>query len=147
MLLVKNNKQSGRLFRNNEINIRGVPLLGILPEIKRDPLLFLRKIIDNQGATAIMRMGMQRVIMIGHPDAIAHVSITEAESYHKLKYVKKLKSLLGDSLITSNAKSWDATRKVVQRQMTMSAVNESITMMDDIICEIMDRLERQDEPC
>ncbi len=71
--------------------------------------------------------------MAGHPDAVRHVSVSNAANYQKIKYVDKLKPILGDGLVTSNGNVWSSTRKVVQHQMTMPSIHEAIGEIDRVI--------------
>ena len=113
--------------------IRGYPVFGVLHEIRRDPPLFLRRVMRTHGGVAAMRLGPQRLIMAGHPEAVRHVAITKASNYVKTKYIEKLKPVLGESLITTNGPAWVSTRHAVQGQMTMPAVQKLLKDMDGIV--------------
>ncbi len=118
--------------------VKGNIFLGVLPSIKKDPTAFLKKVLDDHGSVAVMRLGLQRVILAGHPDAIKHVAVTRAKIYHKTKYVKKLVPLLGKSVLTSNGDAWVTPRQVLQKQMTMAQVQRSLASMDEIISRDLD---------
>lgn len=116
-------------------DIGGLPIFGVLTEIRRDPPKFLRKILRKHGAVVPMKMGPHRVIMAGHPDAVKHVCVTNAQNYEKTRFVEKLKPILGNGLATSNGRVWEISRRIIQPKLTTDQVKKHIARMDEIIRE------------
>ena len=114
-------------------SLQGVPILGVMPELRRDPLGFLRRILKEHGSLVRMKIGGETVIMAGHPDAVRHVLVTNSRNYSKTKFVEKLKPILGNGLATSNGDIWQASRDVIQPRLTAGFVKRVLPEIDQVI--------------
>lgn len=94
---------------------RGLPLLGVLPEIRRDSLGFLRRTHAAYGDVAGYRLGPMRSHLVAHPDGVRHVLQEHVRNYTKDHISYKLVGwVVGDGLLTSKGDTWLRQRRLVQ---------------------------------
>ena len=94
----------------------GWPVLGVLPELSRNPPAFLDKLMAEHGSVVPIKIGPHRVVVAGHPDAVHRVTVLNAANYQKTRFVEKLIPILGNGLATSNGYIWEQSRRVIQPQ-------------------------------
>ena len=111
----------------------GWPILGVLPELSRNPPVFLDRLMAEFGSVVPVRIGPHRVVVAGHPDAVRRVCVLNADNYEKTRFVEKLKPILGNGLATSNGHMWEQSRRVIQPALTHGEVRRMIATMDGII--------------
>ncbi len=114
-------------------DVKGLPVFGVLLELRRDPPKFLRKLLTRNGPVVTMNVGGERVILAGHPDAIEHVCRNNPDNYYKTKFVDRLKPILGEGLATSNGRTWDISRRIIQPKLTARQVQRMMTRIDEIV--------------
>jgi len=118
----------------------GWPLIGVAPHLKADAPNYLLSCARTYGPVVSMRVAHLRCHLTAHPDAIDHVLRRNARNYDKLKFVEKLKPLLGEGVATSNGERWAASRKIVQAMLTARRVGELLPEMDGEISAAADQL-------
>lgn len=91
---------------------RGVPLLGSLPSLGRDPLAFLTEVSREHGGIATYRLGHHVHWLITDPAAIEVVLIGLRRQTHKDETTNGLSRLLGQGLVTSEDPLWRRQRKL-----------------------------------
>ena len=52
---------------------QGYPLVGVLPELRRDPLNFFVETVREWGDLVELPLGSERIVMVNRPDYIRHV--------------------------------------------------------------------------
>jgi cytochrome P450 len=92
----------------------GLPLLGRLPEFRRDPLGFLQTAAAEQGDVAKFRLGPQNVVLLSHPDDIRDLLVTQNTRFVKNRMLHRARILLGEGLLTSEEPRHTRQRKLVQ---------------------------------
>jgi cytochrome P450 len=93
---------------------RGIPLLGSLLDIRRDPTgVFLRAAL-RFGDVAYFKVGPRRGYLITNPADIRHVLQDNARNYHKSPLYAKLRTFLGNGLLTSEDEFWLRQRRIAQ---------------------------------
>ena len=93
---------------------RGVPLLGMLPALRRDPIGVFTDAARRFGAVVHLKLGPQNGFLITHPDDIRHVLQDNARNYHKSPLYDKVKVSVGDGLLTSEDAHWLRQRRMAQ---------------------------------
>ncbi len=94
--------------------IEGLPVVGVLPRIIRDPLRFALDVRRRLGDMVRFRLGPFRVYLVSHPDGVRHVLQENARNYVKGLDTQLLKILLGDGLLTSEGDFWRRQRRLAQ---------------------------------
>jgi len=93
---------------------RGSRFLGVLPELRGNPLQFAVKTAQTFGSVARLPLGTQSLFMVNHPDLVAHVLHENGPNYRKSRFYEKLVPFFGEGLITSNGTVWREQRQVCQ---------------------------------
>jgi cytochrome P450 len=93
---------------------KGRMLLGVLPEFRKDPPEFLRRVAREHGDIAYLHMGTQHIYFLNHPDWIRDVLVTNQSSFKKSRMLERARVLLGDGLLTSEDEFHKLQRRLVQ---------------------------------
>jgi cytochrome P450 len=93
---------------------RGLPLLGLLPQMRRDILSVLRAAQREQGDVVRLAMpGRQSVFLVSHPELIRSVLQDNPAHYPRSRLYDKLKPVLGNGLVTSEGELWRRHRRLI----------------------------------
>jgi cytochrome P450 len=93
---------------------RGIPILGMLPAIRRDPVGVFMQAARRFGEVAYFKIGPRRGYLITNPDDVRHVLQDNARNYHKSPLYGKLRLFLGNGLLTSEDEFWLRQRRIAQ---------------------------------
>ena len=97
------------------VQLKGLPLLGLLPELRRDPLRFFTRVArDHQGAVELF-FGSDRVLMLNDPAMIRHVLQDNRLNYEKSKFYDMMRSVLGEGIFLAEGDDWLGQRKTATR--------------------------------
>lgn len=101
--------------RSVPVNIpgpRGMPLVGVGPQLVRDPLTFLTRTVQRYGGVVRLDLGRACMVLAAHPDAVRRVVLDQVRNYEK-NYAS-VAGLLGNGLVTSNGAFWLRQRRLMQ---------------------------------
>ncbi|MBA2501577.1 MAG: cytochrome P450 [Pyrinomonadaceae bacterium] len=87
---------------------------GQLFHFRRDPLQFMTNLRRDYGDVARFRIGPQGAFLLGHPDYIRDVLVTNQESFVKGRALQRAKRLLGEGLLTSENPLHRRQRRLAQ---------------------------------
>ena len=93
---------------------RGVPLLGSLFELRRDPLSFMTRVAREYGDVVRLRVGLADAYLVSHPDYVKEVLVTQQHSFKKGLGLEWAKSLLGEGLLTTYGEFHRRQRRLIQ---------------------------------
>ena len=93
---------------------RGLPILGMLPAIRRDPTGVFMSAARRFGDVAYFKIGPRRGYLITNPADVRHVLQDNARNYHKSPLYNKLRLSLGNGLLTSEDEFWLRQRRIAQ---------------------------------
>ena len=93
---------------------RGVPILGMLPAVRRDPTGVFLNAARRFGDVAYFKIGPRRGYLITNPVDVRHVLQDNARNYHKSPLYQKLRMSLGNGLLTSEDEFWLRQRRIAQ---------------------------------
>lgn len=110
---------------------RGWPLLGVLPQVAKNPLAALTVIAREYGDIVRVPLGPRLVYLVTHPDLIKHVLVDNAAHYSKGRTWEKTRGYLGDGLATAEGELWRRQRRLMQPQFHREAVGG----LADVIAE------------
>jgi cytochrome P450 len=91
-----------------------MPILGMLPAVRRDPTGMFLKAALQYGEVVYFRIGPRQGYLITNPDDIRHVLQENARNYHKSPLYDKLRLFLGNGLLTSEDAFWLRQRRIAQ---------------------------------
>jgi cytochrome P450 len=94
--------------------VKGRPLIGILPEFRKNAPEFLQKTARAHGDIVHIRLGPQHAYVISNPEWIKDILITHQTNFTKSRMLERAKVLLGEGLLTSEAEFHKRQRRLVQ---------------------------------
>ncbi len=107
------------------------PILGFLPEFKKDRLGFSSRLMEEYGDIVQYKLGPHKTVMITHPDYIKHVLQENYNNYKKDYFYEDLKLVLGQGLVTSEGEFWRQQRKLVQPGFHRNQISRFAGIMVD----------------
>ena len=116
---------------------RGYPLLGILPQMRQDPLQCLMEAACRYGGVVSLPLGPKRAYLMAHPDSIKHVLQDNHRNYRKDRRIDKLKPLLGNGLFMSEGAFWYRQRRLMQPAFHRQRIAALATAMVEAIEEML----------
>ena len=93
---------------------KGNAVLGHMPAFRRDPLNFLLDCAREYGDWVPLRLGPRRAFLLGNPDDIEEVLVTQYRNFSKGPALKRSGVLFGNGLLTSEGDFWRRQRKLAQ---------------------------------
>ena len=93
----------------------GWPIVGVLPQLRRDPLAFFSDLIHTPGQAVELRLGFRRALFPTTPEIIKHVLQDNARNYRKSDYVALLKPMLGDGIFLAEGEMWLMQRRTAAK--------------------------------
>lgn len=91
------------------------PLIGHLPQLRRDPLGLLMRAGRLGDVTSIDLGPRGPAHLVSHPDGVKHVLLDNYENYSKkTRGFDLLRTFLGDGLLTSEGDFWRKQRRIAQ---------------------------------
>jgi cytochrome P450 len=94
---------------------QGLPLLGSLLDLRRDPLSLFTRVMQDYGGVVQMRMGPQRIHLVTAPDGVRHILQDNNKNYTKnTRGYDIMRTVLGQGLLTSDGSFWLRQRRIAQ---------------------------------
>ena len=93
---------------------RGLPIVGMLPAIRRNPTAVFMTAARRFGDVVYLKIGSRRGYLITNPADVRHVLQDNARNYHKSPLYAKLRMSLGNGLLTSEDDFWLRQRRIAQ---------------------------------
>lgn len=91
----------------------GLPLLGVAPHIRRDPLGYFARLAADFDGVVSLPVGGEKVLVMNSPAAIEHVFQSNWRNYRKSDFYEKLRPLLGNGIATSEGDFWRSQRQII----------------------------------
>jgi enediyne biosynthesis protein E7 len=121
----------------------GKPFFGHLRALRKDPLGLMMRSTREFGDVVRFRLGPHLVHLVNRPDLIAHVLQTQASHYsRRTRSADKIKSVCGDSLLTSDGPNWQRQRRLVQPAFHPSRLEAFSGVIEDETLKMLDRWRR-----
>jgi len=93
---------------------KGHFLLGVLPEIRRDELDFLSRMVREYGDIVFVRVVNHPCYVLSHPRDIEYVLFTNHSNFIKSVFLRGSQALFGNGLLTSDGSFWLRQRRLLQ---------------------------------
>jgi len=123
----------------NKISLKGLPLIGLLGSMKKDPLRFFTEISREYGDVVPLRLGLETIYLINHPEHLKRIFQDNRENYIRSKYYSQLSPIIGDGLFTLEGKAWRKQRKA--SQPAMSGPN-LLKMIDQMVTATQEQIDK-----
>ena len=120
---------------------RGLPLLGHIPELSRDPLgYFLR---NGRAFPQIVRLdlGPRQMILVSHPDQVKYILQDNNKNF--AKGYDTARPVLGNGLVTAEGEEWRRERRLMQPAFNRSSLLELLPMMVSSTQEALEDWQRR----
>jgi cytochrome P450 len=93
---------------------RGVPLLGSVPYLARDPFGFCMRAAAEGDGLVRLDAGPVRAYLVSHPDYVRQVLVGNAGNYVKGKMMDGIRLAMGNGLFVSDGDFWRRQRRLMQ---------------------------------
>src|SRR5580658_9477910 len=93
---------------------KGLPIVGVLPQFRRNPPQFLQSLLRDHGDLVHYRLGPQDIYLVSNPDWIKDILVTNQTNFTKSRFLERAKALLGEGLLTSEGEFHRRQRRLVQ---------------------------------
>ncbi len=93
---------------------KGHFLLGVLPDIRRDELDYLNRIVREYGDIVYVRVVNHPCYVLSHPRDIEYVLLGNYSNFVKSIFLRESRALLGNGLLTSDGDVWLRQRRLLQ---------------------------------
>lgn len=110
---------------------------GYMGEFRRDPLGLLEA-VARHGDAVVFRFGLSHLVLFNHPRLIEEVLVTHAQDFRKSDGTRRLRSLLGDGLLTSDGETWRRQRRLSQPAFHRARIAGYADTMVADACHMLD---------
>ena len=94
---------------------KSLPLIGVLPQVRRDPLAFVMQTRTAYGDVVNYRLGPLNSFLISHPDGVRQVLQENVKNYTKDHFsYGMVRWIAGNGLLTSRGDFWLRQRRLAQ---------------------------------
>lgn len=121
------------------VTLRGRPLVGLLPELRADPLRFFTRIARDHGDAVELRFGLDRVLMLNGPAMIRHVLQDNRLNYEKSKFYDVMRAILGDGIFLAEGDDWLSQRRTAARSFQGCQLQRMTAAMQDAVGDLQAR--------
>lgn len=111
---------------------KGLPILGAVLGIRRDPLEGMRGFARDYGDIVLFHVMRQERILLNHPDLIHQVLVMQHSKFHKSELTRRITArMLGQGLLISEGEFWRRQRRLAQPAFHRARLSEyGATMLD-----------------
>jgi cytochrome P450 len=114
-------------------SIPGLPFLGVLLPIRRNPLEFFSRALREHGDRVQFRVLGRTVLLLCHPEDIEQVLVKDREIYGRSAEVRALRPLFGNGLLVSEGTLWKSQRAMILPSFHHSALARYASIMLECI--------------
>jgi cytochrome P450 len=119
-------------------------LLGILPNIRHDPLHFLLELAEKYGDVVEAKLGWKPVVLLRHPDDLQQVLERKSRSFPKeTDKLAAMRMVLGQGLVGASGPLWQAQRRTMQPLFRAEALASFTPDVVALTEQMLDRWEDQ----
>jgi cytochrome P450 len=112
--------------------VPGLPLIGSLLDLRGGQVRFLRRVREEHGDIAMVRVGTFRLVVASRPEWVQHVLQGNARNYDKnTRGFNKLRMVLGNGLLTSEGAFWLRQRRMAQPAFSRTQLAALAVVMRD----------------
>ena len=120
----------------------GLPLLGVFPVARKDPLRFFVECARQYGDIVAMRFGVRRAYLLSHPDHVKHVLQDHHRAYWKSPTAARVRPLFGDSLTTIDGEGWRRQRQLLRPVFQQSRLRPFVPIVTAATAAMLERWQR-----
>ena len=112
---------------------RGAPLVGVLPQMVRDPAGFCTRAMLEFDDLVRLDLGFTSIYLAALPNHVRHVLVTNDENYWKGKLFARAQFLFGNGLVLNEGESWRRQRRLMQPAFAHRRVASLVSLMAEVV--------------
>lgn len=93
---------------------RGLPLVGVLPRLLRDPLGYTSTLLRQYGDCVSLNLGFGQIHLVAHPDYAQHILRDNHDNYDRSLIVEPVRRVFGSGMGTCEGEVWKNKRRLLQ---------------------------------
>lgn len=117
--------------------LKGLPLLGLAPALRRDPLRFFTRVAADHGGAVWLHLGPDRVLMLNDPAMIRHVLQDNRPNYVKSRFYDMMRPVLGEGIFLAEGDDWLGQRKTALRSFQGCQLRRMTAAMQDAVDDMV----------
>ena len=118
---------------------KGLPLVGSLPQMLKNPFGFLMQARNTYGDLYNLNLGISKMLILNNPRQMQHIMVDNVQNYRKGGGMwDAIRAMLGNGLVVSEGSFWMRQRRMMQPQfhrqrlaalteLMVSAIDEALT--------------------
>ena len=116
-----------------------MPLLGILPALARDPLQVFERAVVLGDVVRLPVPGRHPLFLVADPAQVRHVVQENHANYRRTPHHDRLKSVLGEGLVTSEGELWQRQHRLLQPAFRAERIRRFVEIMGAVATELASR--------
>jgi cytochrome P450 len=117
----------------------GAPLIGNLPEIRKDNALTFLRGYEALGDVVRYPIGPFDIYCLAHPDDVQHILQANHKNYQHPPFLnRKLGEIVGDGLTTIEGEHWRTMRRLSQQAFHRQVVSDYVELFTQTTAEMLD---------
>jgi cytochrome P450 len=112
-------------------------LIGSYYSFKKDPLVFLRRQIEQFGTAVRFNVGPRKYYYFQRPEDVRSVLLAGAGSFPRADAAKQISECLGQGLVTTDGEQWRDQRRAVQPPFSERQVGEFFASIEAVVVPIV----------
>jgi cytochrome P450 len=119
--------------------LRGLPIVGHLPDLRADPLRFFTRIARDHGDVVELHFGLDKVLMLNNPAMIRHVLQDNRLNYEKSKFYNVMREILGNGIFLAEGDEWLSQRRTAAKSFQGCQLRRMTAAMQDAVGDMQAR--------
>lgn len=121
---------------------KGLPLVGSLPELIKNPFGYLKQARNTYGDIYNLNLGVSKMLMLNSPRQMQHIFVDNVQNYRKGGAMwDAIRALLGNGLVVSEGSFWLRQRRMMQPQFHRQRIAALSDLMVSAMKEALDTWE------
>lgn len=112
-------------------------LLGNMAGMINDPLNYLRRVQEHEGNLVHLASALGEMYVVYDPEGIKYILQENNRNYIKGNFIKILKPLLGNGLVTNEGDFWKKQRRLIQPAFNKERYGEMIQTIVECVEDLM----------
>ncbi len=112
---------------------RGLPVIGVLPQMVRDPAGFCTRTMLEFNDLVRLNVGFASIYLVTMPEHVRHVLVDHDENYWKGTLFNRARFLFGQGLVLNEGQSWRRQRRLMQPAFAHRRIASLIPIMSEVV--------------
>ncbi|MCH7664921.1 MAG: cytochrome P450 [Acidobacteria bacterium] len=116
-----------------------LPLLGSLPELRRNPMEFYARLARDYGGFSRFYYGRKPTFLAASPESIKELLVDKREIYVKNTRYAAIRRAIGNGLLNSEGETWKKQRRCTQNILNRKAIRDQVAEAAEVIAPELER--------